>query len=226
MKKQILILLFSISFVLTYSQNSEFSYPNFIGKDLDSIENDLDWKVLQKAFGDLNNDGLEDFSIILEAKDSVGKRRCPDCKILKNKPRIILVLFDQNGEETVIIQNNKFIARGDEGGMLPYLEPELSIKNGLLIIYYQYTRGNQSYAFEFKNNQMEIISAESNDVESASGNFESNKYDFNKGEITTTTGNISDEKNKNELIKIDVRPKSLSEFEEMYEWEIAENKYL
>jgi hypothetical protein len=226
MRKRILTLLFLSFCVLGYSQYNESIYPNFIGQNLNTIENNSDWKMLQKSSGDLNKDGLNDFVLILESKDSILEKRCSDCKLLKNKPRIIVVLINQNSNEKAIIQNNKFIARGNEGGMLPYLEPELSIENGLLTIYYQFTRSNQSYTFEFNNNLMEIIKAESNGVHSASGNFENDKYDFKKGEIISEIGNISQEKVETEIIKFNIKPKSLSEFGEMSDWEIAENKYL
>src|SRR5690606_37810264 len=167
-----------------------------------------------------------DYALILESKDSVFEKRCADCYILKSKPRIILILLDQNEFQKVIIQNNEFIARGDEGGMSPCLEPELSIKNGLLNIFYQYTRSNQSYTLEFTNDQLEIICAQDNGVHSASGNFENNSYDFKEGEIITQTGNISQDHLKTEVTKIDINPKSLSEFGRMYEWEVIEGKYL
>jgi uncharacterized ubiquitin-like protein YukD len=73
---------------------------------------------------------------------------------------------------------------------------------------------------------MVIVKAESNGVHSASGNFENDRYDFKKGEIISETGNISQEKVETEIIKFDIKPKSLSEFREMSEWEITENKYL
>ena len=226
MKKRILTLLFLGFFILGCSQNNESIYPNFIGQNINTIENNSDWKILEKSSGDLNKDGFNDFALILESKDSILEKRCLDCKLLKSKPRIIVILLNQNNIEKAIIQNNKFIARGDEGGMLPHLEPELSIENGLLNIYYQFTRSNQSYTFEFDNNKMVIIKAESNGVHSASGNFENDKFDFKKGEIISETGNISQEKVQTEIIKFDIKLKSLSEFGEMSEWEITENKYL
>ena len=116
----------------------------------------------------------------------------------------------KDDEQKGIVQNNRFIARGNEGGMTPYIEPELSINNGLLNIYYQYTRSNQSYTFEFKNDRMEIIKAESMGVHSASGNYEHDRYDFINGILTSVTGNISQEKSKTETIKIDRKPKALS----------------
>lgn len=219
----ILLLVLAVS---GFSQNSEFTYPNFIGQELHSVENDNDWDVLQKASGDLNKDGKIDYALILESKDSVPEKRCSNCHLTKNKPRIILILLDQDKSQKVVIQNNRFIARGDEGGMAYYIEPELSIKDGLLNVYYQYTRSNQSYTFEYNNGRMEILYAESNGVHSASGNFENEKYDFKKGKIISETGNISQEKVETEITTIDIQPKSLSEFEEMYQWQIAEHKYL
>ena len=226
MRKRILTLLFLAFCTLGRSQSNESIYPNFIGQNLKKVENNSNWKVLNKTSGDLNKDGYNDFALILESKDSLVEKRCSNCKLLKNKPRIIIVILNQNNHEKVIIQNNRFIARGDEGGMLPYLKPELAIQNGALKIYYQFTRSNQSYTFEFENNHMMITKAESNAVHSASGNYENDKYDFNKGEIISNTGNISQEKTEIKITKFDIKPKSLSEFEEMSEWEIIQYKYL
>ncbi|OIQ30769.1 MAG: hypothetical protein BM564_00740 [Bacteroidetes bacterium MedPE-SWsnd-G2] len=226
MKTQILTILFSVIYVLGYTQNNEHIYPNFIGQELKSIKANSGWKVLQKASGDLNTDGTTDFALILESRDSVFEKRCSDCKLLKNKPRIIVVLLSHNSTLKTTIQNNKFIARGDEGGMMPYLEPELSIENGLLNIYYQYTRSSQSYTFKFDASQMVIIKAESTGVHSATGSFESLKYDFRKGELIWELGHISQDKTETKISPFDIKPKSLSEFEEMYEWEIIDHKLL
>lgn len=226
MKNRILPVLFLICYVLVYSQNTKSIYPNFIGQNLNTIENNSDWNVLQKASGDLNRDGFKDFSLIIESKDSVSEKRCSDCSFLKNRPRIILVFFTVNDSPEVIFQNNKFIARADEGGMANYIEPELSIKNGLLHIYYQYTRSNQSYTFEFKNDRLEIIGSESMGIHSATGNYKNDKFDFRKGILISETGNISKDEKETKIIKFEAKPKSLSEFEETYQWEVIENKYL
>ena len=49
---------------------------------------------------------------------------------------------------------------------------------------------------------------------------------FKKGEIISERGNISQEKVETEIIKFNIKPKLLSEFGEMSQWEITENKYL
>jgi len=224
--KNLVSFLFLVSSFLLNAQESQYVLPNFLGKNLQSIENNLGWKTIQKAIGDLNKDGFEDFALILESADSIFEKRCNDCKILKNKARIILVLFNKNDSLIVAIQNNKFIARSNEGGMLPYLEPELKIENGKLIIYYQYTRSNQSYTFEWKSNQLLITSAESNDIHATTGNYKFDSFDFKKDEIITRIGNISEEDEKTNILKFSAKPKSLSEFGYMYDWKIIENKFL
>jgi hypothetical protein len=225
MKKQILILLVSFC-ALGFSQDYQSIYPSFIGMNLNEIETNSEWGILQKATGDLTKNGLDDYAIVIESNDSIPEKRCLDCKLLKNKPRIILVLFNLDGKLKVKIQNNEFIARGDEGGMSPYIEPELSIKNGLFSIYYQFTRSNQSYTFKYKNNRIEIVKAESMGVHSASGNYENDKFDFTNGTLTSETGNISEEESESKIVEFEKKPKSLSEFGPMYEWEITEYKYL
>jgi len=116
MKKRFIIL-FLCFYILGFSQNKDSLYPNFVGKHLIEIKQNPDWKLLEKVSGDLDDDDLDDMVLILESKDSIPEKRCLDCKLLKNKPRIILVLFNLDGKQKVKIQNNEFIARGDEGGM-------------------------------------------------------------------------------------------------------------
>ncbi|PNQ73066.1 hypothetical protein C1T31_08715 [Hanstruepera neustonica] len=226
MNKINLILLFAFIFSKGLSQNNGLIYPDFIGETLESIHNNLQWKVLVKATGDLNDDHLIDYALVLESKDSILEKRCPSCKLSKQKPRIILVLINENNTAKVMVQNNKFIARGDEGGMSPYIEPELLIENNLLTIFYQFTRSNQSYVFEFNKSDFIIKSAKSVGVHAASGNFSCDLYDFKANIITCTTGHISNDMENTKLIEIKTKPKKLSEFGEMYEWEVVENKYL
>lgn len=226
MKNQILIILFLSFYISGFYQNIDSIYPNFVGKHLSEIKQNSDWKLLEKVSGDLNKDNLDDMAIILESIDSIPEKRCSHCKLVKKKPRIILVLFNLDGTQRVKVQNNEFIARGDEGGMSTYIEPQLSIKNGLLSIYYQFTRSNQSYTFRYKNNRMEIVRAESRGVHSAIGNYENDKFDFINGTLTSETGNISEQESESKIIEFDKKPKSLSEFGPMNEWKITENKYL
>jgi len=214
------------SYNLLLSQSNIRPFPNFIGQSIESVLKNDSWEILVKAEGDLNYDSKADLVLVLQSKDSINEVRYNDTKVSKNKPRIILVCLDLHGIKRVNIQNNRFIARGNEGGMSPYIEPEISIKENTLTIYYQYTRGNQSYTFEFLDHEFLLTHAESHDVMGATGDYETHIFDFKNKTIFSEYGNISEEKNKSENLKLEVELKSLTDFGEMYEWQVAENLYL
>lgn len=222
---------FLFSILLVFQVNTfsfkNSTYPDFIGFNLKQIEQNSDYKILKKAEGDLNNDGLSDMSLVLESNLPILEKRCVECHIKKSKARIILVLLNSYKGYEVVIQNNKFIARDNEGGrMLPHFQPDLFIKDNLLTIYYQYTRGNQSYVFKFQNNQLLISEAKSIHVHSASGDYENTEFNFKLKKLKIETGNISAEDSKTQVYEFEANPKSLSEFDKTYSWEILEYRYL
>ena len=209
---------------------SKPKHPNFMGRSIREVENNPDWKVLRKAKGDLNEDGLLDAAIILESKDSIltetRYHSFPDLR--KNKPRIMLVLINQNNINKVISQNNKIIKLGDEGGMLMDLEPEIAIENGLLTITYQYTRSVYYYTFEYNNDCMMIKHMKSFGVSGAGSLHEDFFYDFASNEIIEKKKkNYSyDTSWKTKIIQFNDKPKCLSEFGYIYRWKLAENHSL
>lgn len=208
------------------AQQQQFTYPDFLGKSAQTIRANSDWRLLTATIGDLNNDHKVDKAWILESKDSIMEKCCSNCGIQSNKGRIIVVLLNDGKQSRAFVQNNLFIARSDEGGMANYIEPELSIKNGLLSIYYQYTRSNTTYTFKYSDEDMVLTKAKTVGVSAGSGVFESDEFNFEKMEIVSERGHISQEHGNTETIPIQVSPKNLSEFKSMYEWKIAENKYL
>lgn len=237
MKKLVLLfhLFFSIVIVLA-QEDTPTPYPDFMGQELSAIEKNKAWQVLEKATGDLNKDGKDDVAIVIESNEDFIEVRCKDCPTSLSKARILLVLFCENDTFKVHTQNNEFIPRSDEGGMSAMIEPELTIEANQLIILQQYTRSDTKYVFELHKDQFMILLAESNSVHAASGNTENCVFDFIKKEIVITKGHISNEeayeneeegrKEKTTIIKFDKKPKSLSDFGIMYEWEIVEYRFL
>jgi hypothetical protein len=214
-----IILCFNVSFTL--SQSNQINYPSFSGLELGEVLKNSDWKILCEAKGYLNAGTALDFTLILESKKELKYKPCKKCKIASVKPRIIVVVIDN----LVAIQNNSFIARGDEGGMLPYLEPEISIKDKKLTILWQYTRDSTSYIFEYDKSEMILITARKTGVHSATGNYESYYFDFKNRVAESVRGNISEEDSKEESIKIKnlKKLKSLSNLKQMYDWEVIPN---
>lgn len=225
MNKAILTLLLLSSYA-GFCQVDQSSYPDFVGMSLNAVENSLEWNVLDAASGDLNKDGYEDHVVILELKKPILEKRCANCKSLKTKPRIILVLKQLQDEQQVVLQNNAFIARDEDGGMSPHLEPVLSIENGKLTVFYQFTRASLSYTFEFHERQLLLIKAASNGVHDAKGNYTIDRFDFVNSTLTSETGNIAETSSKTVTIDIPTKLKSLSSLGEIYSWEVIENKFL
>lgn len=202
--------------------------PELIDKNLSAVNLiSNDWKTLTQVKGDLNYDGFDDMCVILESRDSLPENRFGNSVEL-NKPRIILVLLYRDGDFVVISQNNDFIARANEGGMANYIEPGITISEGILNIDYEFVRSSITYNFEYSNGDMVIKGAKSVGIHAGTGDFEINHYDFDKRQLKTVKGNVGDEEDSDltEVFDFYKEPKSLMQFKSMFSWEILENKYL
>ncbi len=117
-----------------------------------------DWHIKDSAIGDLNNDKQPDLAVIIEFKDTVTELR--DEKIsLTARPRIIFVLFKTNSGYKKFLQNNTFILREGEGGMMPDPESTLIINKGVLVLNIQFIRDRAEYKFRFQDNNLVLIGA-------------------------------------------------------------------
>ena len=223
-KSYAVIILLVCYFGLLKSQNS--IYPNFLGASLEEVKAKDGWTIINEAEGILNNDKINDVAIILESVDSIPEKRCDRCKAEYNHPRVLLVLLSNKKELKVSIQNNRFIARQNEGGMLPRLNPELEISGGLLIIGYEFTRGYAEYEFHCPDQECNIVSGKGAGVTAATGNFENTHFDFISNKLIITKGNISEDETQVREIPIDSPAKNLNDFKEMFEWEVVKDWYL
>jgi hypothetical protein len=215
-----LITLFTLSVI---SQEVKSIYPDFSNKKTSEVLSNKNWQVLTKIDGFLNNDKQIDLAIILESKDSILETRIGR-KPRKNIARILIIFIN----DKLIVQNNTFLSRADEGGMAGYIEPEVEIINNQLKIYYQYIRSNTSYIFRYKKKNLVLTEAKSNYVQSATGNYKNLEYDFINKLLHIETGNISEEGETKKQISIKLKNglKKLSELTEMYEWEVLKDRYL
>ncbi|RYG18608.1 MAG: hypothetical protein EOO07_08570, partial [Chitinophagaceae bacterium] len=83
------------------------------------------WKVIDTAHGDLNNDKAEDLVLILEHLMPVAENRAygdNETELIKEfqKPRVLAIYFKnkQTGSYSFALQNNNFILRANEGGSM------------------------------------------------------------------------------------------------------------
>ncbi|MAZ27830.1 MAG: hypothetical protein CL868_12235 [Cytophagaceae bacterium] len=209
-------------FLLSCAKAQEtVKFPYFQNNTLEDVLDNDDWEVLKRVDGDLNDDSQDDVALILQSKDSVYEKRCESCKLKSTKARILLVFVSKEDSQKLISQNNDFIIRGDEGGMAPYIEPEISIDEGVLKIDNQFTRSRIVYNAKFMDGEFVVSSVSSSGTTAATGAFENHEIDFEKGIIHETKGFIDEEEFEEKTLPLTASPKKLSEFSEMMNWEIA-----
>ncbi|MFD2909419.1 hypothetical protein ACFSX9_11835 [Flavobacterium ardleyense] len=116
----------------------------------------------EEIFGDLNNDGLEDWVLIIKGTDKnrfvVDDTRG---KLDRNRRGIIILFKNENGYDIVVKNYDCFSSENEEGGV--YYAPELyfNIEKGKLFIGYAHGRyGYWKYNFRLKNNDFELIGYE------------------------------------------------------------------
>jgi hypothetical protein len=218
MKYKTIILLFIL--VSFKSQENDFVYPDFQAKMSKAAA--AKWKILKKTIGDINQDGIQDMAVIYETRDSVEQYRCTSEYKTKIPARVIAMYLNDGIRFKKILQNNDFIARADEGGMLPFLEPEISISKNELLILFQYTRSNTSYSFKLLNDSLRLISAFSGGVSSpGAGSTEFNTFDFIKKWIIQEKGFVYSDTSKTDTIRFHIdRLKTLNELKCMYTYEV------
>jgi hypothetical protein len=224
MKVLLLICLLSLDSILLENGNNsiEFKYPSI--NLLSDIKGDQ-WLIKAQEEGDLDGDGQMEKVFVLEYQDSVAHERCGGF-MSTSKPRIIVVFAKKRKNQFVAIeQNNWFIARSDEGGMLSNLNPEIKIDDGGLTIDVDYTRATSTYIFKKSGDGLFISKVYQSGV--SGGRIETMALDFKSKLMVSKTGTLKDDEFKSDTLQLDnLEPKSLSEFSCMYEWEIAENVFL
>lgn len=207
------------------------TYPDLSGMTYKEIQALPKWNILTEAEGLLDGDELKDVVVILESRDRITESRCEGCKKLPNKARIIAVLFSNNSSPKVSIQNNRFIARPNEGGKIRNLRPRIKIADNRLHIFYQYVGSSSvEYSFECRNNELVLVYAKYFAINDQEG-MDVKDYDFIKGSLTiermrsikNSSVYSSDELFSKDVLDISHhKMKTLSDFKEMYSWEIIE----
>jgi hypothetical protein len=147
------------------------------------------WSVKDSAIGDLNGDGRPDMAVVLEYADTVTEIR-GDSIENTGKPRILLVLLHDANDQGyhVALQNNTFILREGEGGMVSDPYGDISIKNGIFEIEYQYVRSSLTYKFRIGAAGICLIGATDAGVES--NKFEEWDVNFSTGKAKHTWQNM------------------------------------
>ncbi|MGI6291391.1 MAG: hypothetical protein ACOXZH_03045 [Bacteroidales bacterium] len=231
MMKQMLTIVFILTFEFAFGQN--FSYPtiNSQGKDVESFI-PKDWTLLDSVQGDLNKDNCKDLVLVIQHKDSVQLDENSEL----TQPRMLLILFYNKAKNLYNLaeKSESFILPHDDSYMTdPYVGMSISNK-GVLTIEFEffatmgsYGSSTSSYKFRYQNNEFALIGADDYYVHRATGEFGERSFNFLTKKLKVTEGHIDSDKKKVVWRDLDIKElKTLKTFKRPFTWEIEKNSYI
>jgi hypothetical protein len=197
------------------------------------------WKAIDTAFGDLNNDKSEDIAFVLEFEKPVTERRAygdAETELIREfqKPRILAVYFKdaKSGRYIFALQNNNFVLRSEEGGALGEPFKQLNIINNNLNLVFEggsEWRWKLDYSFKFQHKDWDLIQANHLYYNSSTGEMTIKAYDFTNRKVKQTKGNLFVRNNINEVseeILYFSQLRTLNTFKKPWTWEITKDIFL
>jgi len=180
------ILTFILTFYFGVSYGQNFSYPSIKAKGQSVIEFvPKGWTILDRAYGDLNKDGIKDAAIVIQHRDSISLVNSLEDTVW-TQPRILLLLFKNaaNNKYTLIEQSNSFILKHDNSIMDdPY--QGIAIDKGILKLDFHlfYNMGSwystsSTYKFRFDGKAFVLIGADLSTIHRATLDYEDYSYNF------------------------------------------------
>ncbi|MND55792.1 hypothetical protein D3C80_468840 [compost metagenome] len=196
------LLILNTLFLITLTNNAwakaetettlKTSYQSFVPKN---------WKILEKAQGDLNQDGQADIALIIEDTnpDNLIVNAGLGSNVLNVNERKLLVLLKQANGYQLASSNSTLPTEGDaESPCLadPLGETEaLSIQKGVLKVHLHYWLScgswyvtNHIYTFRYQDRAFKLIGYDVNDFHRASGDITARSINFMTGKVKSTTG--------------------------------------
>ncbi|MEJ5995369.1 hypothetical protein WG904_13160 [Pedobacter sp. Du54] len=233
-------LTFFLIFSLKICVAQTFSFPKFVkqGKTLEALT-PQNWKIIDTAYGDLNNDKIEDLAFVLEYFLPVSENRAygdNETELIKEfqKPRVLAIYFKnkQNGPYVFATQNNNFILRANEGGIMGDPLKNINIANQNLQLSFQggnNWRWKLDYEFKYHNNEWDLIRANNLYYHSVSGEMTEKKYNFLDRKVSFISGNIFKRNavdNQTEEILYFSGLRTFATFKKPWTWEITKDNFL
>lgn len=233
------ILLLMVFTQLTFAQKT-FLFPKVKAQG-NSVEQltPIGWTILQKATGDLNNDGSDDMAIVFESYEVTEEIRTygdNNSAIIKEtqKPRILSIFFKDatSGIYRLSVQNNDFILRASEGGKIREPLNPISIKDQQLYLRFKggaEWRWEMGYTFKYEKKDWFLTSAISLYFNQNTGDMTERVYDFKTRELFTTVGNLHRRAISNRTVSEVLyfsQLRTFKTFKKPWAWEIMPDVYL
>ena len=224
MRSTFTLLILAVSFSLGYSQT--FSFPTLAanGKTINDFI-PKGWFLKDSTAGDLNGDDLQDVAFVIQLKDSATELR-PDSQLLDSNPRILVILFNRKTSYALAVQNNTFVLREGEGGMVADPYDKINIAESALNLRFQFTRTWAFYKFMFRSNSICLVGATSGGSDGNS-KIELWYFDFltKKAKHTIEPIGAGEQTEERKDIPFD-KLKTLKELKQPFMWEIFPYVYI
>lgn len=243
MKKLFLILIILLNSAATFAQDfkmpaaSDYPSPEKYGQKIEDFV-PKNWKLIDKAVGDLNGDKIQDGVIVVKGNNRkfINKNDGLGVPEFDTNPRMLIVLFRNKTEKRYEIaeQSNSFIIIPESPTMS---EPFKSakIKNGVLWLDFEqwYSAGSwgaseMSYKFKYLNGEFALIGADKTESMRNTGETETRSYNFLTNRMSITTGNFDKKvkpKTRWKMFKVK-ELKTFRSFKEPFGWEIEPDHLL
>jgi hypothetical protein len=196
------------------------------------------WKAIDTAYGDLNNDKKEDLVLVLEYNQPIDEVRAygdADTEIIREfqKPRVLAIYFKNARYQYVFgLQNNNFILRSEEGGA--YGEPyqQVTIVDNRLILDFMggsSWRWQLNYQFKYENKEWLMVKATNSSWDATSGEMNNKEYNFVSKKLIQTTGNRFDSHVKEKVSEKNLnitQLRTFNTFKKPWTWEIEKDGFL
>lgn len=235
MRWLIFFLLLSVS---STSFAQKFIFPRLI-QQAKSVEQLIpkNWKLIDSAKGDLNQDNKDDIVLVLEFNTAVDEDRAYgnyEIELITEtqKPRMLAVYFKKDELYRLAIQNNDFVLRSEEGGKMGDPFKGLRIDSNKFILSFE--GGNDwrwklNYEFEYQQKEWALVAANNVYYHKDSGEMVDKQYDFVDRTIKTVVGSIFNRNilnYKEEDILFFGSRRTLKDFKKPWTWEITKDNYL
>ena len=117
------------------------------------------YKLFDKIYGDLNQDGATDCVLIIKAMRKDGFVKGDDGKVIDRNRRGIIILFSKHeGYEVALKNYDCFSSENEDGGVYDPPELSINIRRGKLYVDYNYGRyGFWSYCFRYQDSDFALI---------------------------------------------------------------------
>jgi len=207
MKKTLFFLMFSTII------SAQSSYPalNSSGMSMDSFL-PQDWNLISNAVGDLNNDKLIDFALVIEKKETLFNET-DSTATKENVLRILGVFLKQkNGSFIKHTQSNTFIISRENNEMAEPFQGIFITDEGYLDINFQlWTKDKKelinthSFKFMLQNNIFYLVNYSLNESNRESGNSTDYFLNFLTRKMIVNTSNfLFDKTPTEEIVKLKI----------------------